>query len=80
MVRRIAKRKSLEGIEEMSKGSRPRPLSIPLDELNNRLGNIFGEKPKKQRWVPPPLPEDMQGIKSSFEQQLGTTKLPPGRT
>jgi len=70
----------VEGIEEMSKGSRPRPLSIPLDELNNRLGNIFGEKPKKQRWVPPPLPEDMQGIKSSFEQQLGTTKLPPGRT
>ena len=70
----------MEGIEEMSKGSRPRPLSIPLDELNNRLGNIFGEKPKKQRWVPPPLPEDMQGIKSSFEQQLGTTKLPPGRT
>jgi hypothetical protein len=80
MVRRTGKRKSLEGIEEMSKGSRPRPLSIPLDELNNRLGNIFGEKPKKQRWVPPPLPEDMQGIKSSFEQQLGTTKLPPGRT
>jgi hypothetical protein len=80
MVRRTRKRKSLEGIEEMSKGSRPRPLSIPLDELNNRLGNIFGEKPKKQRWVPPPLPEDMQGIKSSFEQQLGTTKLPPGRT
>jgi len=70
----------VEGIEEMSKGSRPRPLSIPLDELNNRLGNIFGEKPKKHRWIPPPLPEDMQGIKSSFEQQLGTTKLPPGRT
>jgi hypothetical protein len=80
MVRRTGKRKNVEGIEEMSKGSRPRPLSIPLDELNNRLGNIFGEKPKKQRWVPPPLPEDMQGIKSSFEQQLGTTKLPPGRT
>ena len=64
----------------MSKGSRPRPLSIPLDELNNRIDLIFGEKPKKERWVPPPLPEDMQGIKSSFEQQLGTTKLPPGRT
>ena len=64
----------------MSKGSRPRPLSIPLDELNNRLDNIFGEKPKKERWVPPPLPEDMQGIPGSFEKQFGTTKLPPGRT
>jgi len=64
----------------MSKGSRPRPLSIPLEELNNRLDTIFGEKPKKERWVPPPLPEDMQNIKSSFEQQLGVDKLPPGRT
>jgi hypothetical protein len=49
-------------------------------ELNNRLDTIFGEKPKKQRWIPPALPEDMQGIKSSFEQQLGVNKLPPGRT
>ena len=64
----------------MSKGSRPRPLSIPLDELNNRLDTIFGEKPKKERWVPPPLPEDMQDIKSSYEQQLGTNKPFPGRT
>lgn len=64
----------------MSKGSRPRPLSIPLDELNNRLDTIFGKKEPKPRWVPPPLPEDMQNIKSSFEQQLGVDKLPPGRT
>ena len=64
----------------MSKGSRPRPLSIPLDELNNRLDSIFGEKPKKERWVPPALPEDMQGIPGSFEKQFGTTKLPLGRT
>ena len=64
----------------MSKGSRPRPLSIPLDELNNRLDTIFGEKPKKERWVPPPLPEDMQDIKSSYEQQLGTNKPLAGRT
>ena len=63
----------------MSKGSRPRPLSIPLDELNNRLDTIFGEKPKKERWVPPPLPEELQ-TQSSFEKQLGTNKLPPGRT
>ena len=64
----------------MSKGSRPRPLSIPIDELNNRLDSIFGEKPKKERWVPPALPEDMQGIPGSFEKQFGTTKLPLGRT
>ena len=51
----------------MSKGSRPRPLSIPLGEFNNRLDTIFGEKPKKESWVPPPLPDD---IKSSSEQQL----------
>ena len=57
----------------MSKGSRPRPLSIPLGEFNNRLDTIFGEKPKKERWVPPPLPDD---IKSSSEQQLGRDVLP----
>ena len=64
----------------MTKGSRPRPMAISIDELNNKLDTIFGEKPKKERYVPPPLPEDMQGIKSSFEQQLGVKKLPPGRT
>lgn len=64
----------------MSKGSRPRPFSIPIDELNNRLDTIFGQKPPKGRYVPPPLPEDMQDIKSSFERQMGTNKLPPGHT
>lgn len=64
----------------MSKGSRPRPLSIPIEELNNRLDTIFGKKDPKPRWVPPPLPEDMQDIKSSFEQQMGTNQPPPGRT
>jgi hypothetical protein len=63
----------------MSKGSRPRPLSIPIAELNNRLDTIFGEKPPKPRWVPPPLPEDMQNIESSFEKQLGKN-IPQGRT
>jgi len=63
----------------MSKGSRPRPMSIPIDELNNRLDTIFGEKPPKPRWVPPPLPEDMQNIQSSFEKQLGKN-IPQGRT
>jgi hypothetical protein len=64
----------------MSKGSRPRPLSIPIDELNNRIEGIFGKKPPKERYVPPPLPEDMQNIQGSFEKQFGTTKLPNGRT
>jgi hypothetical protein len=64
----------------MSKGSRPRPLSIPLDELNDRIEGIFGKKPPKERYVPPPLPEDMQNIQGSFEKQFGTTKLPNGRT
>lgn len=56
------------------KGSRPRPFSVPLDEYNNNLDRIFGQKPKKEQYVPPPLPEDMQNIKSSFETQMGTTK------
>ena len=63
----------------MSKGSRPRPLSIPIEELNNRLDTIFGKKEPKPRYVPPPLPEELQ-TQSSFERQLGVDKLPPGRT
>jgi hypothetical protein len=63
----------------MSKGSRLRPMSIPIEELNNRLDSIFGQKPPKPRWVPPPLPEDMQNIESSFEKQLGKN-IPQGRT
>ena len=63
----------------MSKGSRPRPLSIPIDELNDRLDTIFGKKQPKPRWVPPPLPEELQ-TQSSFEKQLGVDKLPPDRT
>ena len=40
----------------MSKGSRPRPFSVPLDELDKRHETIFGVKPKKEQYVPPPLP------------------------
>jgi hypothetical protein len=54
-------------------------MSIPIEELNNRLDTIFGQKPPKPRWVPPPLPEDMQNIESSFEKQLGKN-IPQGRT
>ncbi len=41
----------------MSKGSRPRPLSIPLDEYNTKMDAIFGKKQPRPQWVPPPLPD-----------------------
>jgi hypothetical protein len=41
----------------MSKGSRPRPFSIPLSELNARHEAIFGVKPKREQYIPPPLPD-----------------------
>jgi hypothetical protein len=63
----------------MSKGSRPRPFSIPIEEIDNRYDTIFGKKPPKPRWVPPPLPEDMQNLESSHERLLGKN-IPLGRT
>ena len=63
----------------MSKGSRPRPSIVSQEELAARHSEIFGEKPPKPRYVPPPLPEDMQNIESSYERQLGKN-IPQGRT
>lgn len=63
----------------MSKGSRPRPFSIGQEEMANRYDTIFGKKPAKEPYIPPPLPDELK-TPSSFEQQLGTDKLPPGRT
>jgi hypothetical protein len=63
----------------MSKGSRPRPSIVSQEELAARHTEIFGEKPPKPRYVPPPLPEDMQNIESSYERQLGQN-IPQGRT
>lgn len=63
----------------MSKGSRPRPSSVSQEELAQRHAAIFGKKEPKPRYVPPPLPEDMQNIESSFERQLGKN-IPQGRT
>ena len=40
----------------MSKGSRPRPSSVSQEELANRHNEIFGKKPPKERYIPPPLP------------------------
>lgn len=55
----------------MSKGSRPRPFSVSLNEYNKNLDAIFGDKPKREQYVPPPLPEDMRDIKSSHDIALG---------
>jgi hypothetical protein len=41
----------------MSKGSRPRPFSISLEELAEKHDAIFGKKPPKEPYVPPPLPD-----------------------
>ncbi len=64
----------------MSKGSRPRLSSVSQEELAARHAEIFGKKPPKERYVPPPLPEDMQNIQSSFDKQFDGKKLPNGRT
>ena len=63
----------------MSKGSRPRQSIVSQEELAARHAEIFGKKEPKPRYVPPPLPEDMQNIESSFERQLGKN-IPQGRT
>ena len=41
----------------MSKGSRPRPFSVSPTEFQNNMDRIFGEKPKRERYIPPPLPD-----------------------
>jgi hypothetical protein len=41
----------------MSKGSRPRPYSVPLAKVYETHETIFGVKPSKEQYVPPPLPE-----------------------
>lgn len=46
----------------MSKGSRPRPFSIPLTELDSKHETIFGAKPKKEQYVPPALPADFYEV------------------
>lgn len=63
----------------MSKGSRPRPFSISQDEYANRMDSIFGKKPPKEPYVPPPLPNDLTTV-SSYERQLDGKKPPVGPT
>jgi len=42
----------------MSKGSRPRPYSVPLDQVHATHEAIFGKKPPREQYVPPPLPKN----------------------
>ena len=63
----------------MSKGSRPRQSIVSQEELAARHAEIFGKKEPRPQYVPPPLPEDMQNIESSYERQLGKN-IPQGRT
>ena len=62
----------------MSKGTRPRPSVVSQEELAARHESIFGKKPPKERYVPPPLPPELQK-QSSHERQLGKD-IPLGRT
>jgi hypothetical protein len=39
------------------KGSAPRSYSVPLEEFDRRHEAIFGARPVKQKYVPPPLPD-----------------------
>ena len=62
----------------MSRESRPRKSEVPQEELANRHESIFGKQPAKERYVPPPLPAELQK-QSSHERQLGKD-IPLGRT
>jgi hypothetical protein len=56
----------------MSKGSRTRPISISQEELGKNIESIFGTKPKKEQYVPPPLPDDFyKEDKKTVEWQSG---------
>jgi hypothetical protein len=63
----------------MSNGTRPRKAAISQQEIANRHEVIFGKKTSKPRYVPPPLPQDMQHLESSHERLLGPN-VPLGRT
>jgi hypothetical protein len=54
----------------MSRESRPRKSTVDQEELANRHESIFGKKPTKEPYIPPPLPAELQKP-SSYERQLG---------
>ena len=44
-------------IDMSGKGSTPRPFSVSQEEFDKRFDTVFGNKPKKEQYVPPPLPD-----------------------
>tara|TARA_B110000503_G_C6994279_1_gene348738 strand:- start:548 stop:733 length:186 start_codon:yes stop_codon:yes gene_type:complete len=52
----------------MSKGSRPRPFSVSQEEIATRHETIFGKKPPKEKYIPPPLP-DLTEVKTAPKVQ-----------
>jgi hypothetical protein len=63
----------------MSKGDRFRAKTVSLQEFDNSFEGIFGVKTPKPRYVPPPLPEELQNLESAHEKLLGKD-VPHGRT
>jgi hypothetical protein len=51
---------------------------VDQEQLATRHESIFGKKTSKERYVPPPLPAELQ-TQSSHERLLGKN-IPLGRT
>lgn len=49
------------------KGSAPRPFSVKFKDFDNSYDAIFGKKPPKPQYIPPPLPDDIQVEKSEVK-------------
>jgi hypothetical protein len=62
----------------MSKGTRPRLSIVSQQEIADRHQVIFGVKPPKPRYVPPPLPPELQT--QSYHDKTFGKPLPQGRT
>lgn len=58
----------------MSKGSRPRPFTVNQNEFGDKFESIFGKKPPRAPYVPPPLPamepevSSEEKLKKMFQQ------------
>ena len=49
------------------KGSAPRPFSVKYEDFDNSFETIFGKKPPKEQYVPPPLPEELRPPESEVK-------------
>lgn len=62
----------------MSKGSRPRPFSVSQEAFNAQMDTIFGKKPPREQYVPPPLPdvfEEKKTIQWQDDPSINTEQL-----